>query len=227
MQKSGPVRSIADGAAGTASVFPAARGTLLAQIEPLCPDWRGPAIAVGARTLELRHANRSALAMLRRGLPVRLLGNRIAANSPPAARRLAAALRSLDTRGAKAAMMVIDDEDTQETFALRIYLPNLPLATGAERIAIVEFSDALLELQPPLLRAIAEAFGLTAAEGVVLGLLATGCSLREIAEQRGVHLETVRHQCKTVLSKMHCRRQSDLVRVVALLSQQGSAASVA
>lgn len=209
--------SIAEEAAGPPGGWFRRRALFLA---PLCPDWRGPTIALGTRNLELRHANRPARDMLRRGLVARLRGNRLALLSPHGARRLAEILRGLESRQGAAATLVIADRHAEPAMALRIHLPDLPPSETGEPIAIVEFVDTSLDLPPAQMAAIAEAFGLTVAEGGVLALLAAGHSLREIAVLRGVHIETVRNQCKTVLGKMRCRRQADLVRIVATLAQR-------
>jgi DNA-binding CsgD family transcriptional regulator len=227
MQRTSEVRSIMDQVDAVGAADPRATdGDLHGLLVSLCPDWRGPTLAIDARNLELRYANGHAREMLSLGFPAHLSGGRIAIKSAHAMRRLNSAMQSLLSDAGRTAMLVVDDEDASATYALRIALPHLPRAFAAHRIAIVDFAKASIDPQPTLLRAIAEAFDLTAAEGSVLGHLAAGLSLRQIAALRGVRLETVRHQCKTVLSKMRCRRQADLVRVVAGLSQRDPAGLV-
>lgn len=186
----------------------------------LCPDWRGPTVAVDPRTLALRFANVPARQLLDRGVPARVMGGRIAITSQQAMRRLAGTMKSLLVDGLQSGMVVVDDADETTTYALRIALPSLPPVFAAEPIALIDFAKASLDLRPAVLDAIGDAFDLTPAEGSVLGHLAAGLSLREIAALRDVRIETVRHQCKTILGKMRCRRQSDLVRIVAVLSQR-------
>ena len=74
-----------------------------------------------------------------------------------------------------------------------------------------------MEVARDNLAALAEAFGLTLAEMSVLALLGQGHSLAEIASARGVEIDTVRGQCKLLLSKTRSRRQSDLVKLVVAL----------
>jgi DNA-binding CsgD family transcriptional regulator len=227
MERTSDVRSIVESAGSTrAANLRTAEPELHRLLASFCPDWRGPSVVVDARSLELRYANGHARDMLDRGFPAHLSGGRITINSAHAMRRLNSTMQALLSDATRTAMLVVDDEDTRTTYALRIVLQHLPHTFAADRIAVVDFVKASIDPPPSLLRAIADAFDLTAAEGSVLGHLAAGLSLREIAALRNVRVETVRNQCKTVLSKMRCRRQADLVRVVAGLSQRDIAEMV-
>ena len=64
-------------------------------------------------------------------------------------------------------------------------------------------TDALLQL-----------FGLTPTEACLLAALATGSSLEQYAQRRGVSVGTARVQVKSCLKKTGAQRQSDLVRLV-------------
>ena len=57
-------------------------------------------------------------------------------------------------------------------------------------------------------------FGLTPTEARLLGSLATGSSVEDYAQQRGVSVGTARVQLKQIQSKTGQHRQSDLVRLV-------------
>ncbi len=57
-------------------------------------------------------------------------------------------------------------------------------------------------------------YDLTPAEAELLRLLAEGNSLEEVAERRGVTMNTARSQLKQVFSKTDTRRQGELVRLV-------------
>jgi DNA-binding CsgD family transcriptional regulator len=57
-------------------------------------------------------------------------------------------------------------------------------------------------------------YDLTPAEADLLRLLAEGRSLEEVAEQRGVTMNTARSQLKQVFAKTDTRRQGELVRLV-------------
>jgi DNA-binding CsgD family transcriptional regulator len=62
-----------------------------------------------------------------------------------------------------------------------------------------------------------ELFGLSKAETDIATSLASGRTLDEIACDRGCAVATVRSQIKSVMQKMGCRRQSDVVRLICQL----------
>jgi DNA-binding CsgD family transcriptional regulator len=62
--------------------------------------------------------------------------------------------------------------------------------------------------------ALAQLFGLTQTEAGLVAALATGSTLEEYAQQRGVTVGTTRVQLRRVQVKTATRRQSDLVRLV-------------
>ena len=63
-------------------------------------------------------------------------------------------------------------------------------------------------------RHLQDAFGLSPSESEIAFQMADGCTLAEIGERRRSATSTVRTQVKHILSKMHARRQSDVVRIV-------------
>lgn len=62
------------------------------------------------------------------------------------------------------------------------------------------------------------AFGFTPAESAIAALLTEGLSRQDIALQRQVTVETLRGQLKTLYSKTRCRREAELVALLARLS---------
>jgi DNA-binding CsgD family transcriptional regulator len=62
---------------------------------------------------------------------------------------------------------------------------------------------------------LAKRLGLSLAEAEVANLIAEGRSAAEIADERGASMHTVRNQIKAALAKTSCRRQSELVALVA------------
>jgi DNA-binding CsgD family transcriptional regulator len=62
--------------------------------------------------------------------------------------------------------------------------------------------------------ALLQLFGLTPTEACLLAALATGSSLEQYAQRRGVSVGTARVQVKSCLKKTGAQRQSDLVRLV-------------
>ena len=57
-------------------------------------------------------------------------------------------------------------------------------------------------------------YGLSQAEAIVVGRLASGAALQEIASDRGVSVVTVRNQLKSALAKIGVSRQAELVSLV-------------
>jgi pimeloyl-ACP methyl ester carboxylesterase/DNA-binding CsgD family transcriptional regulator len=68
-----------------------------------------------------------------------------------------------------------------------------------------------------------EGFGLTSAESAVTNAIMLGQSLSDIVEHTGKSINTVRSQLSSILSKTGARKQSDLVRLVAGISQVAAA----
>jgi DNA-binding CsgD family transcriptional regulator len=62
-------------------------------------------------------------------------------------------------------------------------------------------------------------YGLTPAEARLVGEVADGRTLAEIAEQRAVSISTLRSQLVAAFDKTGVRRQVDLVRLVTALTQ--------
>lgn len=88
----------------------------------------------------------------------------------------------------------------------------MPLSIGA-RSALIIVQDAT-HSNDGLITQLRAFFDLTEAEAMIGTRLADGMSLPEIAAMRRVSLATVRAQLKSLLQKMECHRQSELVSVV-------------
>jgi len=138
--------------------------------------------------------------------------------------RLALAMRHALHRDIARSAIVVDDEQHDLTYSVRICVPQGFMRDvlrrrvhGGDRLVVLELATGRQALARDNLAALAEAFGLTLAEMSVLALLGQGRSLAEIASIRGVEIDTVRGQCKLLLSKTRSRRQSDLVKLVVAL----------
>lgn len=70
----------------------------------------------------------------------------------------------------------------------------------------------------PTHAALAAAFGFTPAESAIAASLSQGKSRQEIARERGVAVETLRGQLKTLYAKSGCRREAELVALLAQTS---------
>ncbi len=87
---------------------------------------------------------------------------------------------------------------------------------GEAPAALVCITDPNAEHKPPQAQ-LAALFGLTQAESALAGGLLSGLELREIAEQSGRSIHTVRSQLATLMAKTDTGRQSELVRLLSRL----------
>jgi DNA-binding CsgD family transcriptional regulator len=93
-------------------------------------------------------------------------------------------------------------------------LPVVSRGQDGFRGAVLLVSDAGKRPQPaPAL--LARLFRLTPAEASLAASLAAGRSLDDHAKRRGIARETVRSQLAAIRRKTGCRRQTDLVALLA------------
>jgi DNA-binding CsgD family transcriptional regulator len=190
----------------------------------LCPDWREPMLALDVDSRAVCYANHGALELFKRRFPLNISCGRLQLSTAHADERLARAMRSALHRGVARSAIVVDDDEHDLTYSVRICVPQGFMRDvlrrrvhGGDRLVVLELTTGRQALARDNLAALAEAFGLTLAEMSVLALLGQGHSLAEIASARGVEIDTVRGQCKLLLSKTRSRRQSDLVKLVVAL----------
>lgn len=196
----------------------------------LCPDWREAMLVVDADALTVAYANARALAMFKRRFPLSVSRGCLEMTSPHGVQRLQAVIRGLLVRDLARTSIIVDDPIRGLTYSLRVCLPTGFLRDvlrrnlqGSSRLVVLEVATGETSLSSGDVKELGIAFGLTVAETAILSLIGQGHSLVEIALMRGVGLETVRHQCKRLLSKTRSRKQSDLVKlVVALCAQETS-----
>jgi DNA-binding CsgD family transcriptional regulator len=67
---------------------------------------------------------------------------------------------------------------------------------------------------PPVSEVLERFYSLTHAEAEIVRLLATGVSLEEAAQSRGVSINTARSHLKHAFSKTGTSRQGELVRLI-------------
>lgn len=187
----------------------------------ICPVSRGASAIVDAQKLRVYYANEQAERLFAQRHPFRVDCGTLMVAAGAATERLRQAFSSTLTGGTH---LVVLNDDISGAASMRLS----PVDLGDERlagIAIADFSAERVTLSADELTALARGFGLTDAEAAIAGLLVDGLSLERIAEVRGVQRETVRNQCKTLLAKMHCHRQVDLVRMALSLCARPAAAA--
>jgi DNA-binding CsgD family transcriptional regulator len=196
----------------------------------LCPDWREPMIALNVDTRAIAYANHGALELFKRGFPLSVSRGRLQLGAEHADDRLTLAMHNAVHRDIATTSVVVDDGERDLTYSVRICVPQGFMRDvlrrrvhGGDRVVVLEVTTGRRALSRADLAALGEAFGLTLAETSVLALLGQGQSLAEIASTRGVEIDTVRGQCKLLLSKTRSRRQSDLVKLVVGLCAHDSA----
>lgn len=177
------------------------------------PDGRSASIVVEASQLIFRYANFDGRILLQRGYPARLSRGVLHIASERAAPLFREAMSTV-RRTSSPTMIVSDGDHGPFSIRISVWAPPDPAGSTGSTVAILDFRAGSFELTDADLRAIGIGFGLTEAEMSVLGYLAGGLTLAQIARRRDVDLETVRRQCKTVLAKMGCHRQVDLIRLM-------------
>lgn len=175
----------------------------------ICPDARGASAVIDAQKLKIYYANKEARRLFAQGHHFRAERGTLVVAVGTATERLRRAFAAVQSDSTQ---LVILDDEIWGAASMRISAVDL----GDDRLAkltIVDFAAERAALSGEELAALTCGFGLTDAEAAIAGLLVDGLSLEQIAETRGVQRETVRNQCKTLLGKMHCHRQVDLVRM--------------
>ena len=187
----------------------------------ICPASRGASAIVDAQKLKVYYVNEQGQRLFALRHPFRVDSGTLMVASGAATERLRQAFSAALTGRSQ---LVVFNDEISGAASIRVS----PLDLGDERlagIAIADFSAERVSLGADELAALARGFALTEAEAAIAGLLVDGLSLERIAEVRGVQRETVRNQCKTLLAKMHCHRQVDLVRMALSLCARPAAAA--
>ncbi|MDV7143134.1 helix-turn-helix transcriptional regulator [Tropicimonas sp. TH_r6] len=107
-----------------------------------------------------------------------------------------------------AAVLRVRSRERGHFVVLRLQVTTL--GDGARHILAASSEVSCPEGFSDILR---RAFDLTGAEASVVQRLVECCSVKEIAEQRGRSIDTVRAQIKSILSKTETRSQVELVRL--------------
>ncbi len=129
------------------------------------------------------------------------------ANSPGTAPQSQTVLRAYGTDGQSLALVLSPYQRGQEEPLTLILTAEINWTTGVDH----------------LLR---EGFGLTAAESAVTNSIMLGHSVADIARQNDKSINTIRSQLSAILNKTGARKQSDLVRLVAGISQVAATEAV-
>lgn len=133
--------------------------------------------------------------------------------SHPASRERLQLQASLREAGASDKVQQLAFRDTRSGLPVHLELvrANPLLRIGREPLVFVRLRRAVRQAIASPER-LSQSLGITPAEARVLHALASGTSVRNHAQSNGVSIHTVRKQVATLMMKMDCTRQVDLVR---------------
>lgn len=163
----------------------------------------------GARVCALTAAARAALAAGR----LRLLDERLTTGRGFEAGGLA---KAIATAAAAPRAVTVVSRQLAEPTAVQV-LDVVAVPGGRAVIVLLRGAAAVGQDLAPILR---RAFGLTPAEAQVAAQLATGKPRRTIAKARGVSLQTLRAQVRSIFDKMNVTRERELMHVLATMTSR-------
>lgn len=176
-------------------------------------------------SLGIVHSNEAGQALLdQRDVMLPQAQQRLRLPDPAAQAALAQAVAQASTDGAALGQRGIGIPLARDKTAPPLVAHVLPLQTGEladglwpRAVAAIFVADAAATVPMPR-QALALLYDLTPAETRVLELLVAGSAPKDIARQLGLAPSTVKTHLLRVFSKTGCRRQADLVRLVASLA---------
>lgn len=154
----------------------------------------------------LLYANKAAERLLATRDPLLVRRGRLEATSGPLGKELG---RAIDCACAN---------HEREVAVLRrssapLLLVAITCLDNADGWVLLVAGDASVE-PTEVVRPLRACFGLTQSEAEVAAAIAAGGSSSEIADRRGVSINTIRTQVKTIASKLGCVRQSQIGAIV-------------
>lgn len=166
----------------------------------------------------VRHLNPAAGAMIGVGKALRIVGGRLVAAEPSAARGLHALIgRAGSPEGAVrtgGSMALLSPDQDTPLSVMVAPLPSTGVALLGEGPAVmVCVTDTVAEVRLPVQR-LRDLFGLTLAEARTALAIFEGATLKEAAESLGVSRFTVQNHLARVFEKTGTNRQSVLVRLM-------------
>lgn len=190
---------------------------------------------------KVMHANRTAQAVFDGNDGLQLTAGRIAAAAPAAASRLAAGIARLgresgtgigagngasngaDRNGLDVVVAVSRPSRRQPYVVSLVPAIADPAGIASAEVRIIAFISDPTIISARLRGRLGELYGLTRSEAEIAESLARGDTPDEVAAHRGVSMNTVRTQLKTLMGKLGVTRQSDVIRAVMTLSTLGGA----
>ena len=183
-------------------------------------DMAGAAAVVSLPHCILQTATAAALEMLTGPGPLHIDGGALSATTSRGRTQLVRAVDAALLHGASSMAVIRDGRNSIGLWIAPLSIEQTPSAVAPTKYAVVDFmtEDATLSVED--FAPLAESFDLTEAEAEIARLLVIGFDLAEIAAVRLVKRTTVRNQCKAILTKLGCRRQIELVRLLTSLTRR-------
>lgn len=163
---------------------------------------------------QILHVNKAAMRDLGPAFPLQMLGRELRARCPQDVAPLREALDSAGRRGLRRLLRLGEGAERSTMAVVPLPLPEGAPGTPRPVLLVLGKRQMCEELSA---EGFARAHGLTMAETAVLKGLCDGCAPKEIAEQQGVRLSTVRTQIGSIRSKTGAESIRALVRQVAVL----------
>lgn len=172
-------------------------------------DVFGEAICLATRHGTVLRASARARELLHRGHSLRMRRGRLWHPSAEVQSALQAALAQAPQAREPISVAIPDGRGGQVRLELASAAPGLSL--GREALVFIRMRHHEART-PPSVDSLRSAFGITPAEARVLAALIAGQSPKQHAGVQGVSVHTVRSQLGSLMAKMGCTRQVDLVR---------------
>lgn len=167
-----------------------------------------PAFVIG-RGHVVTGANEAAIRMVEDGTLLRIAANMLTAARPPQAEAVGGAiLRALHGRSGVVSLLRVAGR--------HLFLRASPVRVDGQTVALVRVRDAL-DRRAPAAWDLITLFALSPAEAEVALAMFEHLTAKEIARRRGVALETIRTQIRSVCEKLGVRRASEAIAVMARL----------
>ena len=183
-------------------------------------DMVGHAVFVLRPSGALVECNRAGEAMLQRADALLLRQRQVKARDLIDDEALQTAIRAANAReGGQANALFVHRRE-----GLPYILSLAPVRVGDARQILAIVTDPAQQ-DASLNSRIRALYGLTRAEAEVAEALSLGKPLEQLADERGVALNTIRTQMKNIYAKLDCSRQSELVARIRQLPRLGDCAA--
>ncbi|HET9427228.1 MAG TPA: LuxR C-terminal-related transcriptional regulator [Allosphingosinicella sp.] len=186
-----------------------AQGRQSATYEAVLDHMRDAAILVG-EDRRVSFANLAAETLLKQGHVLIVKCGRICPAGRDGAARMQTAIEAACAPGAAVATAVLLERSDGRNAVMTVTPFKLPHGSRQALLLIHDDKVAAEELGPQL----RQLFGLTQSEAAIAMRVGDGLTVIDIACERGVAAETIRSQMKTMMAKLGCHRQSEVVALI-------------